>query len=142
MATNADRTRQTLETAVPQSGGRVIVLSGHFAIGAAGAISTTATAAQGLDPGAKITGVSFVKTATETGRYTGTIYKTAKTRLAVVAGFEGPADAALPTTTGVGVCVRNSSTLTFDIQVFRTDTNADAEPASGSIIHWICTAVV
>ncbi len=114
-----------------------VVVSGHFAIGSAGAISTTATAANGLDPGEKVTGVSFAKTATETGRYTGTFSQPWK-EMPDVAGlvFQGDTDAAFPTTTGFTLAARNVSKTSFDIQCSRTDTNADTEPASGTVIHW------
>ncbi len=114
-----------------------VIVSGHFAIGAAGAISTTASEANGLDPGEKVTGVSLVKTATKTGRYTGTFsmpFKAVPDCLG--ATFQGDTDSAFPTTTGFLVAVRNVSKTGFDLQCSRLDTNADAEPASGSVIHF------
>lgn len=114
-----------------------VILAGHFAIGAAGAISTTATAAQGLDPGELLTGGAVVKTDSETGRYTVTFSVPFKLMPHAGCWIQGPADAAFPTTTGSDPQSRNVSTTSFDIQCKRPDTQADEEPASGSVIHWI-----
>ncbi len=129
----AERTLFTVNSPNP----KLRILAGHFAIGAGGAVSTTATVAAGLDPGARATGAAITKTATEDGRYTLTFQKTWKTMLAVTCNMEGPDDAAFPTTTGSDPQIRAASTSLAYIQCKRPDTQADTDPASGSVIHWI-----
>jgi hypothetical protein len=117
----------------------MVTLAGHFAIGSSGAISTTATVAQGLDPGALITGATVTKTGGQTGRYTVTFQKTWKRMHACFASIEIQTGN-FPTATGSDPQIRTASTASFYIQCKRPDTQADANPASGSVIHW--TAIV
>ncbi len=118
---------------------RVVVLGGHFAIGASGAVSSTTTYALGLDPGARYTGAVVTQTAAEDGRYTVTFNDTRIKRiLAFVPSYQGDDDDAFPTATG-GACIGSrltSVTTSALIQCVRSDTQADADPDAGSVIHW------
>lgn len=107
-----------------------------LAIGAAGAIDDTGT----FSTNRSMVGVTVVKTATKTGRYTVTLPRNYRHLLYKGASFTGVDDAALPTTTGLGVVFRDvdigagAQDGTIEVQLFRTDTNADAEAASGSLV--------
>jgi hypothetical protein len=105
-----------------------VFMSGAFTIGASGAIST--------QDGTAECGVVFAQTASEDGRYTGTVYKTFSKLRAPHVQMEGTTDTAFPTTTGSDPQLRNVGTSTFDIQFKRTDTQADTDPASGTVVHW------
>lgn len=114
----------------PTNGKRKITFEFTITIGASGAI----TAPTGTDAAA-VCGFTVVKTAGETGRYTCTAYKTfAKIR--AIAGLEGPADAALTSTDGCIMSVRNVGTSSFDVQASQVSL-ADANPTNGNKIHVI-----
>lgn len=106
-----------------------ITLSGTITIGAAGAISA--------QTGALLSGAVATKTASETGRYSVAFYRSFKRLKSCGAWYEGPADAAFPTTTGAIIGLRNCLKSGFDIQAARPDTMADTNPASGTILHWV-----
>ena len=107
---------------------RVVKLGGTFTIGASGAITA--------QTGSKLAGGTVTQTATKTGRY-GIAFTRQYKRILNAGGlFFGPDDSAFPTTTGSSVKGRLLTTSGFTIQMVRTDTQADALPASGSIITW------
>jgi hypothetical protein len=108
------------------------ILSGSIVIGAAGAIASTTglcpSAAAGVSPG-------VVKTAGKTGRYTVTLdAKYITLRFLGAPGLVGPADAAIATADEA--YYRNRTTQTFDIQTCLAGVRTDADPASGTEIHW------
>ena len=106
-----------------------VTLSVTFTIGAAGAV----TSATGDVPTA-----SVVQTGSEDGRYTLTLDRTYRAvRMGGAPGMVGPTDAAFPTTTGSDPQYRNVTTSSFEVQFKRTDTQADTDPASGTVCHWI-----
>lgn len=107
---------------------KTLPIGGTITIGASGAISAQSGLAD--------SGVTFVQTASEDGRYTGTFGIGIKSVMCVNVNMIGPADSAFPTTTGSDPQLRNVSTTGFDIQTKRVDTQADADPASGSILVW------
>jgi len=103
------------------------VLFGTITIGAAGAVSTNS--ADYPD------GFTVAQTGSEDGRYTVTLQGGGVTKMVPHVQMVDTTDTALPTTTGVNPFLRNvsASAGTFDFQTYRTDTNADTDPASGSI---------
>lgn len=108
---------------------RFITLAGTVTIGSSGAITA--------QTGAAISGATVEQTASEDGRYTVTFVDTSYRRmLGAGAAMCGPADAAFPTTTGSSPKTRNLATTGFDVQFIREDTQADADPASGTILSW------
>lgn len=105
------------------------IIGGSFTIGASGAISA--------QDGAKKAGGTVTQTASEDGRYTVAFDRTYKRVVSVLhPTMFGPADSAFPTTTGSDPQARNRATTGFDIQFKRVDTQADADPASGTICDW------
>ena len=112
----------------------VVPLSGMFTIGSSGAVSS--------EDGSADCGAAVTKTASETGRYTVTVYQAFTKLRGPTATMEGPADSAFPTTTGSDPQARNVGTTSFDIQFKRVDTQADAEPASGTKVHWSVNGVI
>lgn len=111
-----------------------LFLCGKVTIGASGAISSQSGEA---DSGATVT-----QTGSEDGRYTVAFYKTFSSIKAAGANMVGPNDAAFPTTTGSDPQIRNLAASGFDIQTKRTDTQADTDPASGSILTWWAVVVL
>lgn len=107
---------------------RVVTLGGTFTIGGSGAITA--------QTGAKLSGGTVTKTGSKTGRYGVVFGRTFKRYLSAGALFFGPDDSAFPTTTGSQLKGRLLTTSGFTIQAVREDTQADADPASGSIITW------
>lgn len=120
----ASRRGYVSETQAPE----VRRIGGLVTIGASGAISA--------QTGAKLAGGTATQTASEDGRYTIAFQRTWKRVLGFGASMCGPADAAMPTTTGSDPVCRNVATTGMDIQTKRTDTQADADPASGTILCW------
>jgi hypothetical protein len=106
---------------------RLVPIGGTVTIGASGAISAQSGAAYGA---------VFTQTASEDGRYTAVFSFPVKECISVNVNMVGPADNAFPATTGSDPQLRNKATTGFDIQTKRTDTQADADPASGSILSW------
>lgn len=102
-------------------------LSGQFTITAAGAILS--------QDGALISGATLTKNAAA-GRYDGVFYRTFKRCKWVDGSMEGPASAAFPTTTGSSPKIRSVTGDGFTIQFIREDTQADADPASGTVVRW------
>jgi len=106
----------------------LVVIGGTFTIGSSGAISTQD--ASGLSGGV------VTQTGSEDGRYTVAFTQTWKRILGAHVQMNGPADNAFPTTTGSDPQTRNIAATGFDVQFKRTDTQADADPASGTIGSW------
>ena len=119
---------------------RELTLSGVVTITAAGAIS-----AQGwmdgaglVSTGAKNTGATVAKTGGKSGRYSVTFDRKYRHVKHVGATMIGPDDAAFPTTTGSSPkCRLLADTSGFTVQFIREDTQADADPASGTKFTWI-----
>ena len=105
-----------------------VFLGGKFTIGASGAVSA--------DDGDALSGGEVTQTAAEDGRYAVAFGKTYKTILGAGCNMVGPDDAAFPTTTGSDPQVRLLATSGFSVQFKRTDTQADADPASGTKCTW------
>lgn len=113
---------RTLESAV-------VELYGQVTFGSSGAISSQACQ-----------GFSVAQTAAETGRYTVTLEDSYNSFKGCQVTLEAAADAALTTADGNWAVVRNVSVGTsgggtFDVQLVRTDTGADADPTSGTVMH-------
>ncbi len=109
---------------------RTIILGGTFTIGSSGAIS--AQTAEGLS------GAVVAQTGSEDGRYSVTFTNPVARNLGAHVQIVGPTDAAFPTDTGSDPQTRNLATTGFDFQAKRTDTQADADSASGTICSWFC----
>ena len=116
---------------------RHIYLTGSFTIGAAGAVSS--------QTGSLNSGVTITKdvTSSAVGRYLATFDRTTyKGLVAKFVSMEGPAaGTAFPTTTGLDPQFRLytatlAETLAASIQFTRSDTRADADPASGTICYF------
>lgn len=108
---------------------RVVTLGGTITIGASGAISA--------QTGAKLAGGLATQTGGgKVGRYGIAFGRTFKRVLSATASFVGPDDSAMPTTTGSDIKLRLLTTSGFSIQACRPDTQADALPASGSVLTW------
>lgn len=108
---------------------RTAILSGTFTIGASGAVSS--------QDGAALSGATVTQTGSEDGRYAVTFDREYKQISHVGATMVGPNDAAFPTTTGSDPKCRLLATTGFSIQFVRTDTQADADPASGTVCTWM-----
>lgn len=119
----------------------VTVFAGSIGIGAAGAIDAKTVNVFTTDPA--MSQVVVTKTATKTGRYTLTLPRNYLHLLFKGVSVTSVDDAALPTTTGLGACFRDhdigggANDGTIEVQLFRTDTNADAEGASGTEVSFI-----
>lgn len=107
---------------------RTTIIGGEVTIGAAGAIDSQTSAI--------LAGGVATQTGSEDGRYTIAFGITCKRVLAHGCQMVGAADAAFPTTTGSDPQTRNVSTTGMDVQFKRTDTQADADPASGTVFSW------
>ena len=118
---------------------REITIGGVVVIGAAGAITAQGTMDSAgnvpvSDP--KLVGATATKTAAKNGRYGiafDRVYKRIKTAGAIMVG---PDDTAFPTTTGGDMKLRLLSSSGFSVQFVREDTQADADPASGTKFTW------
>lgn len=106
---------------------RIQPLGGQFTITAAGAILS--------QDGALIAGGTVTKNAAA-GRYDIVFYRTFKRVLFSNGAMEGPASAAFPTITGSAVRTRSVTGDGYTIQFLRTDTQADADAASGTVVRW------
>lgn len=107
---------------------RTTIIGGEVTIGSSGAISDQTSAI--------LAGGVATQTGSEDGRYTIAFGITCKRVLAHGCTMVGTTDTAQPTTTGVQPFTRNLSTTGFDVQFLRTDTSADADPASGTVFSW------
>jgi hypothetical protein len=108
---------------------RFITLAGTFTIGASGAISA--------QTGAAISGATVTQTGSEDGRYAVAFDTTYRRTLGAHASMVGPDDSAFPTTTGSDPETRLLTTSGFSVQFKRVDTQADADPASGTVCSWV-----
>jgi hypothetical protein len=106
----------------------LVIIGGSVAIGASGVVSSQD--ASGL------TGGVVTQTASEDGRYTITFNQTWKRILSYWVTMGGPADNAFPTTTGSDPATRNAAVTGLQAQFKRTDTQADTDPASGTVLCW------
>ena len=113
---------------------RTIVLRGTFTIGSSGAISDQTAQA--------LSGAVVTQTGSEDGRYTVTFTNPVARNLGGHPSMVGPDDSAFPTTTGSNPQCRNQDENGFDIQFKRQDTEADADPASGTVCNWFCLAAM
>lgn len=109
---------------------REVPLSGQFTIGASGAVATDTTSDSAL-----ISGGTVTKNAAA-GRYDIVFYKTFKRVKFAKGSMQGPDTAAFPTTTGSNPQERSVSGDGFTIQFKRQDTEADANPVSGTVVRW------
>ena len=106
------------------------ILTGSIVIGAAGAIASTT----GLAPNSATT-PGVVKTNAKTGRYSIALdAKYITLRFLGAPGLVGPTDAAIATADIA--YYRNRTTSGFDIQCCLGGTDTDANPTSGTEIHW------
>src|SRR6185437_10026671 len=91
--------------------------------------------------GARLSGVTVTQDVTSTGRYLLTFYRGfTKGPQAKMAIMEGPATGtAFPTTTGSEARFRSyaSPTAAASLQLLRSDTQADADGANGTVVHFI-----
>lgn len=107
---------------------RARLLTGTITIGSAGAVSASTSA--------KYSGASATKTSAKNGRYAVAFQRTYKRILGAGCNMVGPDDSAFPTTTGSDPQLRLLTTSGFSIQAKRPDTQADTDPASGSVLTW------
>lgn len=107
---------------------RYRIIGGNVVIGSSGAISSQDTA--------KESGGTATQTGSEDGRYSIAFDRTYKRVVTSWATMFGPNDSAFPTTTGSSPKCRNRATTGFDVQFVREDTQADADPASGTSFDW------
>jgi hypothetical protein len=125
-------------TIFPQKGSpnpNEVVLSGHVTIGSSGAVSS--------QTGAQQAGFTVTQdtTGSAVGRYLVTFYRTFSGLKTKHANMTGPAaGSAFPTTTGINPQFRDYSGTAAvgaaaSVQFTRNDTMADANPASGTILH-------
>lgn len=137
----AARSRRVVEALRP----REIILGGVVTITAAGAIALQGVmdASGVVAGGAKLTGATVSKTGGKTGRYGIAFDRKYKHVKAIGATMVGPDDAAFPTTTGTSPkCRLLADTSGFTVQFIREDTQADAEPASGTKWTWNATVML
>jgi hypothetical protein len=111
----------------PQPG--LVTLAGEVTIGSDGAISAQ------TDP--KVSGAVVTYVEGSEGRYLVTYHKTFRRSLHVGATMVGPDDAAFPTTTGSDPQARLKTTASHVVQFKRVDTQADADPASGTKFSYV-----
>jgi hypothetical protein len=102
-----------------------VVLSGNFTIGNSGAVSTQTAVEQ--------CGVTVTKVNATSGRYLLTFQRTWGQVKSAHATMVGPDTSAFPTTTGSAPKLRQQTTSSVMVQFIREDTQADADPASGTI---------
>ena len=108
-----------------------VEITGTILIGASGAVTSFVCEAVGT------TGI--VKTASKTGRYTVTLLKKYRNPRVLGLALIGPTDAALTSTDGWFLSVRNLTGISFDIQASQVSL-ADANPTSGNSIHFTIVA--
>lgn len=101
-----------------------------------GTVTITAAGAIGSQDGAKLSGGTVTQTASEDGRYSIAFDRTYKRTKVIGATMVGPTDSAFPTTTGSSPKTRNKATTGFDVQFVREDTQADTDPADGTVFTW------
>lgn len=112
---------------------RLAILCGNFTIGSSGAVSS--------ESGAQDSGGTVTQVDSEDGRYLVSFYKTFRSVVSAHVTMVGDDDDALPTTTGVAPFLRATTAgAGILIQFIRSDTSADADPASGTVCYW--TAIV
>jgi hypothetical protein len=104
-----------------------IIIGGTATIGTSGAVTSDA-------PG--LSGGTVTQTGSEDGRYGIAFTQTYKRILAAGVLMFGPDDNAFPTTTGSDPQARLLDETGFSVQFKRTDTQADADPASGTKFTW------
>jgi hypothetical protein len=104
------------------------IIGGNVTIGATGAVSD--------QDGAKKAGGTVTQTASEDGRYAIAFDRTYSRVVSTWVNMFGPDDSAFPTTTGSDPQCRLRATTGFSVQFKRTDTQADADPASGTTFDW------
>lgn len=109
-----------------------VVLTGNFTIGSSGAVSSQTPVAE--------CGFTVTQTGSEDGRYGIAFQRTWGDIKAAHVTMIGPADNAFPTTTGSDPQARLLAASGFSVQFKRPDTQADADPASGTVC--CVTAVV
>jgi hypothetical protein len=108
-----------------------VIISGMFTVGGAGGVASADGASAGLS-GAKN---STVKTVGKTGRYSVALDRNyRKLRFMGAPALVGPADAAIATADIA--YYRNRTTSGFDIQCCLGGADADANPTTGTEIHW------
>lgn len=107
----------------------VVHLYSRVVLGTSGAIASQTDVRQ--------SGMTLVKTATKTGRYTVTLQEPAQALLWADAKVIGADDTAYTTAKGLDVLIRDddvTSDKTFKIQFARTDTAADAEVENSRVL--------
>lgn len=104
------------------------IIGGKVTITSAGAITS--------QDGLQLSGGTVTKTDAKSGRYAIDFYRTFKRIHACGVTMVGPDDTAFPTTTGSSPKVRLMTTGGFSAQFVREDTQADADPASGTVFTW------
>jgi len=107
---------------------RCVTLGGIVTIGSSGAISS--------QDASSMSGGVVTQTGSEDGRYSVAFTIKAKRNLGSFVNMVGPDDTGFPTTTGSDPQTRNLAATGFDVQFKRTDTQADADPASGTKFSW------
>jgi hypothetical protein len=105
-----------------------VIVTGTILIGASGAV--TSFVCEAVDSSSGV-----VKTAAKTGRYTVTLLRKYRNPRVTNLSLIGPTDAALTSTDGWFLSVRNLTGQTFDIQASQVSL-ADANPTSGNSIHF------
>ena len=104
------------------------IIGGTFAIGSSGAVAS--------QDGAKKAGGTVTQVGSEDGRYAIAFDRTYARLVTSGCTMYGPDDSAFPTTTGSDPQCRLRSTSGFSVQFKRVDTQADADPASGTSCDW------
>lgn len=107
---------------------KFLLIGGNVTITASGAISAQS--------GSKKSGGTVTQTGSEDGRYAIAFDRTYKEIHSWGVTMQGPDDSAMPTTTGSDPVTRLVSNAGFSAQFKRTDTQADADPASGTVFAW------
>jgi hypothetical protein len=104
------------------------IIGGTFAIGSSGSVAS--------QDGSKKSGGTVTQTGSEDGRYGIAFDRTYARVVTTWATMVGPDDSAFPTTTGSSPKTRLRTTSGFSVQFVREDTQADADPASGTKCDW------
>jgi hypothetical protein len=107
---------------------KLIHLAGKFAIGASGAVAS--------ESGARLSGATVTQTGSEDGRYAVAFDRTYAECISATCNMVGPDDSAFPTATGSNPELRLLDETGFSVQFKRQDTEADADPASGTVCTW------
>lgn len=105
-----------------------VLIGGSFTIGASGAVSA--------QDGARLSGGTVTQTGSEDGRYLVTLDRAYQRVRPLSPLMIGPDDSAFPADSGSDPQARLLTTSSFSIQFKRTDTQADADPASGTVCTW------